>query len=71
MCGRFTQLFTWAQILELLRVSAAPGAAPNVRPRYNIAPTTTVRVIINRGAGREFVEMSRGLIPALWSKKIQ
>jgi putative SOS response-associated peptidase YedK len=69
MCGRFTQLFTWAEIVEFLNAFSPPNATPNLRARHNIAPTTTVRVIVNRGAGREFVEMRWGLIPAWWSKK--
>jgi putative SOS response-associated peptidase YedK len=42
MCGRFTQSYTWRELTELYRL-AQP--ARNLRPRYNIAPTTAVDVV--------------------------
>jgi putative SOS response-associated peptidase YedK len=42
MCGRFTQSYTWRELVELYRL-AQP--AQNLRPRYNIAPTTAVDVV--------------------------
>lgn len=41
MCGRFTREFTWEEVNAFLSVM---GAARNLRPRYNIAPTTTIDV---------------------------
>ena len=41
---------------------------PNLRARYNIAPTTAVDVIVDRGNGREAVSMRWGLIPGWWKK---
>ena len=41
MCGRFTQRYTWSEVHAFLSVI---GAAKNLRPRYNIAPTTTIDV---------------------------
>lgn len=65
MCGRFTQAYTWAEVVEFLNVF---GPAPsNMRPRYNIAPTTMVDVIVDRGKGRELVPMRWGLVPP-WTK---
>jgi putative SOS response-associated peptidase YedK len=44
------------------------GPAPsNMRPKYNVAPTETVDVVIDRGNGRELVQMRWGLVPA-WAK---
>jgi putative SOS response-associated peptidase YedK len=37
MCGRFTQHYTWAEVHAFLSVFGTPR---NLRPRYNIAPTT-------------------------------
>jgi putative SOS response-associated peptidase YedK len=34
------------------------GAARNVEPRYNIAPTTTIDVVVKRDAGRELVRIA-------------
>jgi putative SOS response-associated peptidase YedK len=36
MCGRFTQRYTWSEVLQFLRVF---GPARNLQPHYNIAPT--------------------------------
>ncbi len=47
MCGRFTQRHTWSEVHAFLSVI---GAAKNLRPRYNIAPTTTIDVVRLGGA---------------------
>jgi hypothetical protein len=39
MRGRFTQFFTWSELVEL------DPAGGNLRPRCNIAPTTTIDVV--------------------------
>jgi putative SOS response-associated peptidase YedK len=39
MCGRFTQRYTWSEVLQFLRVFGPPR---NLQPHYNIAPTMTV-----------------------------
>jgi putative SOS response-associated peptidase YedK len=43
----------------------------NLRPRYNIAPTTPVDVIRQIPAGRELVSMRWGLIPGWWKKSLK
>src|SRR5271168_5346390 len=65
MCGRFTQHYTWAEVHAFLSVFGPPR---NLRPRYNIAPTTTVDVIRLGENGRELVSMRWGLIPGWWKK---
>jgi hypothetical protein len=42
MCGRFTQRYTWAELHALLDLIGPPR---NLRPRHNIAPTTTIDVV--------------------------
>jgi putative SOS response-associated peptidase YedK len=42
MCGRFTQSYTWRELVELYRLTQP---ARNLRPRYNIAPTTAIDVV--------------------------
>jgi putative SOS response-associated peptidase YedK len=66
MCGRFTQNYTWQEVHAFLSVFGPPR---NLRPRYNIAPTTTVDVIrLGKHGGRELVSMRWGLIPFWWKK---
>ncbi len=49
MCGRFTQAYTWQELVALYRLTVP---ALNLQPRYNIAPTTTVDAVIPRGGGQ-------------------
>jgi putative SOS response-associated peptidase YedK len=65
MCGRFTQFYTWAEIHELFGLV---GAARNIEPRYNIAPTDTIDVIIPTSDGLQLAPMRWGLVPAWWKK---
>ena len=62
MCGRFTQAYTWAEVEAFLSVI---GPARNLRPRYNIAPTTTIDVVRPGPTGRELVPMRRGSRPVV------
>ena len=54
MCGRFTQSYTWRELVELYRLTVP---ARNLRPRYNIAPTTTIDVLRLAESGPELVPM--------------
>jgi putative SOS response-associated peptidase YedK len=68
MCGRFTRLYTWWQIWEMYNLFPS---APNLEPRYNICPTTTVDVVICCDNQRVLVPMRWGLIPAWWKKPLK
>jgi putative SOS response-associated peptidase YedK len=64
MCGRFTLATPAQTIAEAFEL----GAAPDLRPRYNIAPTQPVAVVRAAvGDGRELATLHWGLIPS-WSK---
>ena len=65
MCGRFTQSYTWRELVELYRLTQP---ARNLRPRYNVAPTTAIDVVRLAESGFELVPMRWGLIPG-WRKK--
>jgi putative SOS response-associated peptidase YedK len=65
MCGRFTQHYTWHEIHDLYGLV---GAARNLEPRYNIAPTTTIDVVMPSVDGPSLVPMRWGLIPSWWKK---
>jgi putative SOS response-associated peptidase YedK len=61
MCGRFTQSYTWRELVELYQLTRP---ALNLRPRYNIAPTTAIGVVRPAEGGLELV--SNALGPHSW-----
>ncbi len=63
MCGRFTQSYTWRELVELYLLTQP---ALNLRPRYNIAPTTTIDVVRLADTGPELLPMRWSLIPGWW-----
>ncbi len=65
MCGRFTQRYTWRELVALYRLTQPPV---NLQARYNIAPTTIIDTVIPRESGFELVQMRWGLIPWFWKK---
>jgi putative SOS response-associated peptidase YedK len=48
MCGRFTYLLTWEQIVRLYRLTL-DQPAQNTRARFNVCPTTTIDTICSSG----------------------
>jgi putative SOS response-associated peptidase YedK len=44
MCGRYSQVRTWSDLVRLYRVTASPTPL-NLPARYNIAPTQDVPVV--------------------------
>jgi putative SOS response-associated peptidase YedK len=47
MCGRFTQLYSWPELVALYRLTMPPM---NLQPSYNICPTDPVHVLCLRRA---------------------
>ena len=68
MCGRFTQHYTWSEVREFLDVF---GPARNLQPRYNVAPTDTVDVVLDRAGERVIEPMRWGLVPGWWKKPLK
>jgi putative SOS response-associated peptidase YedK len=44
MCGRFTQHYAWKETHDLYELTAAKPPT-NMRPRYNVCPTTIVDTV--------------------------
>jgi len=64
MCGRFTQLRSWAELHEVMDFIGTPL---NLRPRYNVAPSQDVAVVRAAEGGRGLAMLRWGLIPP-WAK---
>jgi len=63
MCGRFTYLFTWSQLQQLLELIHWPDV--ELSPRYNVAPTQLAPVVrLNAAGERTGVMLKWGLIPS-------
>ena len=67
MCGRFGLFADLSELMELLGFEIGL-ATDSYEPRWNIAPTADVLVIIDIGNGRVGSMMRWGLIPA-WAKQ--
>jgi putative SOS response-associated peptidase YedK len=65
MCGRFTQAYTWRELVGLYWLTQP---AVNLQPHNNVAPTTTVDTVIPRETGLALASMRWGLIPWWWKK---
>ena len=62
--GRFTQYLSWSELHALL---SHYGPAPNLRPRYNVAPTQQVAAVRLVEGERRLSLLRWGLIPG-WAK---
>jgi putative SOS response-associated peptidase YedK len=62
MCGRFTA--TFAEFREIKIRWQLANDLPEFAPRYNIAPTQTVPVIVRNGNRNEAKLMKWGLVPS-------
>jgi putative SOS response-associated peptidase YedK len=69
MCGRFSQAYSWDEIIAFSQPLTVPESRGNLRARYNIAPTTEVDIVIRTDSGRELRKARWGLIPSWWKKK--
>jgi len=70
MCGRFTDLYTWQEIVSLYRLAMGPPPS-NLQPNWNVCPTQTVPIVREKSDGTRVAEMARwGLIPP-WCRDLK
>jgi putative SOS response-associated peptidase YedK len=65
MCERFYLTATPTEIRRQFKLDKAP----ELTPRYNIAPTQLSPIVISKGKGREILVARWGLVPA-WSRDL-
>jgi putative SOS response-associated peptidase YedK len=65
MCERFYLTATPTEIKRQFKLDKAP----ELTPRYNIAPTQLSPIVISKGKGRELLVARWGLVPA-WSRDL-
>ena len=70
MCGRYTHLLTWSEIVNLYRLTLPDESPEQLKPNYNVPPTTVMPIIRPAGNGRELVMAGWGLVP-YWLKPEQ
>lgn len=70
MCGRFTQAYSWEEILAFSQPLTVPAERGNLEPRYNIAPTTTIDIIVKTDEGRALRKARWWFVPGWWKDKL-
>ena len=66
MCGRYALYAATEELIEALGI-ARDATAPPLQPRYNIAPTQDVPVVLFERGMRRLRVVRWGLVPAQWS----
>ena len=65
MCGRFTLTVGLEEVVRRFQIEQKDPVEDH--PRYNIAPTQEIPVVVSRMGQRQLVPMRWGLIPA-WAR---
>jgi putative SOS response-associated peptidase YedK len=70
MCGRFTNLMTWAEIHGLYSIHDKAPPPTNTRPRFNIAPTQDVFFAHRDKAGELEIDYGRWWLVPFFAKEL-
>lgn len=69
MCGRFTQLYTYAELHAYWSFFGRPQH--NFEPAYHIKPTQDIDVVVSGASGLTLARMRWGLVPGWWKKTLK
>ncbi|MFN7133502.1 MAG: SOS response-associated peptidase family protein, partial [Myxococcales bacterium] len=67
MCGRYTQAFEIDKLKPRFRLDEVRG---EVRPRYNVAPSQEVPVVLREDGRRVLDHLRWGLVP-VWTQTLK
>lgn len=67
MCGRFVSTTSSLSLAKFFDVDFVEERLIEVAPRYNIAPTSTIRVVLEQAETRILTDCRWGLVPS-WAK---
>jgi putative SOS response-associated peptidase YedK len=68
MCGRFTEMMPWPELVRLYRLTD-PWIGRNTPPRFNIAPTQVIPFIHHDDAGEQVLTEGRWWLVPHWAKE--
>lgn len=69
MCGRFTEMLPWPELVQIYRLTDR-WFGRNVPARYNIAPTQTVPFVHHDADGQQVLKEGRWWLVPHWSKEL-
>jgi putative SOS response-associated peptidase YedK len=64
MCGRFTHMMSWAELVRLAKLATPEGLDPQLLHNFNVAPTQEVLIVRQGESGSEVTLASWGLVPS-------
>lgn len=70
MCGRFTNLMTWGELHALYSIHEKAAPASNLRPGYNIAPTSTIPFAHKDREGELVLDSGRWWLVPFFAKEL-
>lgn len=70
MCGRFTRMMTWGELIALYRLTGEWEQGWNSPARYNIAPTEEVPFVTAGENGNHKLRLGRWWLVPWWAKEM-
>jgi putative SOS response-associated peptidase YedK len=70
MCGRYSNLMPWAELHALYSIHEKTAPVSNMRPGFNIAPTSTVAFAHKDRAGELVLDSARWWLVPFFAKKL-